>query len=214
MMKTSMERLERWLEINLPEVHEDLAPGCSDASIAEFERQLSRVLPESLKDLYRWHDGQKGAVNSGLFFGLNFLSLADAKSHWESWKSIIDDWSPEDMVEANAFSRSAKPGTVRELYANAYWIPFAYDYGGNHLGVDLDPGECGVSGQVINFGSDEEEKFVLANSVDKFLEWLVNQLEKGNFAINEEDDGGRSLNTKEPATSHFLDSVPILFASQ
>lgn len=206
--------LERWLEVNLPEVHEDLAPGCSDASIAEFERQMGRVLPESLKDLYRWHDGQKGAVNSGPFFGLNFLSLADAKSHWESWKSIIDNWSPEEMVEANAFSRSAKPGTVRELYANAYWIPFAYDYGGNHLGVDLDPGESGISGQVINFGSDEEEKFVLANSVDKFLEWLVNQLEEGNFAINEEDDGGRSLNTKEPAQSHFLDSVPILFASQ
>lgn len=80
--------------------------------------------------------------------------------------------------------------------------------------MDLDPGECGVSGQVINFGSDEEEKFVLANSVDKFLEWLVNQLEDGNFAINEEDDGGRSLNTKEPETSHFLDAVPLLFASQ
>nr|WP_305955588.1 SMI1/KNR4 family protein [Pseudomonas sp. R2-60-08W] len=46
----------------------------------------------------------------------------------------------------------------------------AYDYGGNHLGVDLDPGEYGVSGQVINFGSDEEEKFVLASSVGTFME--------------------------------------------
>ena len=114
-MKTSMERLERWLETNLPEVHEDLAPGCSEASITEFECQIGRALPESLKNLYRWHDGQKGAVNSGPFFGLNFLSFTGAKSHWVSWKSIVDDWSPEDMVEASAFSKSAKPGAVRAL---------------------------------------------------------------------------------------------------
>ncbi|WP_256658865.1 hypothetical protein [Pseudomonas sp. R2-60-08W] len=49
MMKTSMERLERRLEVNLPEVREDLSPGCSEASIREFERDIGRALPESLR---------------------------------------------------------------------------------------------------------------------------------------------------------------------
>ncbi|MGE8468367.1 MAG: SMI1/KNR4 family protein [Pseudomonas putida] len=213
-MKTSMERLEKWLQAHLPEVREDLAPGCSEAAITEFEREVGRALPESLKDLYRLHDGQKGAVNAGPFYGLNFLPLAGARSHWESWKSIVDEWSPAEMTEASAFSSSATPGAVQALYANPYWIPFAYDYGGNHLGVDLDPGARGTVGQVINFGSDEEEKFVVASSVAAFMEWLVDQLESGNFAIREEDDGGRSLNTKEPEKFHFLDAVPTLFASQ
>ncbi|MFP3517708.1 SMI1/KNR4 family protein [Pseudomonas sp. SIMBA_077] len=209
-----MERLENWLEAHLPEVRRDLAPGSSEAAIAEFESLVGKPFPESLKQLYRLHDGQHGAVNSGPFYGLSFLSLAAAKAQWESWKEIIEQWSPEEMTEASAFCTSATPSAIQTLYANRFWIPFAYDYGGNHLGVDLDPGECGTLGQIINFGSDEEDKYVVGRSVDTFMEWLVDQLESGNFVIREEDDGGRSLNTKEPEVFHFLDAVPILFGAQ
>lgn len=211
-MKASMERLEKWLENNLPEVREDLAPGCPEAALAEFEGLVGRAFPQSLKDLYRLHDGQNGAVNAGPFFGLNFLPLAAVRAHWDSWRGIVDEWSPEDLKEASQFSTSAQPGAIQPLYANKYWIPFAYDYGGNHLGVDLDPAEHGTLGQVINFGRDEDEKFVVASSLEAFMQWLVEQLESGNFAIREEDDGGRSLNTKVPQKFHFLDAVPILFA--
>jgi cell wall assembly regulator SMI1 len=213
-MKAVMERLEKWLETNIPEIREDLAPGCSDAAIAEFENLVGRPFPDSLKDLYKWHDGQRGATNSGLFYGLEFLSLAKARENWESWKDIIDEWSPEEMIEGSAFCTSGTPDAVQALYANRYWIPFAYDYGGNHLGVDLDPGPRGIVGQVINFGSDEEDKYVVATSVAAFMKWLVDQLESGNFAISEEDDGSRSLNTKVPELFHFLDAVPVLFGTQ
>jgi len=213
-MKTVMERLEKWLEVHLPELREDLAPGCSEAELAEFESLVGRPFPDSLKQLYRLHDGQYGVVNSGPFYGLNFLSLAAAKEQWEFWKEIIEQWSPEEMTEASEFCTSATPGAVQALYANRFWIPFAYDYGGNHLGVDLDPGKRGTSGQVINFGSDEEDKYVVGKSVNTFIEWLVDQLESGNFVIREEDGGWRSLNTKEPEMLHFLDAVPILFGGQ
>lgn len=213
-MKTAMERLEKWLATNLPEVLEDLSPGCSDAEIAEFESLVGRAFPDSLKALYRWHDGQRGNVNTGPFYGLTFLPLSAAKTHWQSWKDVIEAFSPEEMTEASAFSKSATPGAIQPHYANRYWIPFAYDYGGNHLGVDLDPAEHGVSGQVINFGRDEDDKYVVSGSLAAFVEWLVDQLEGGNFAIREEDDGGRSLNTKVPEKFHFLDSVPILFANK
>jgi cell wall assembly regulator SMI1 len=213
-MKAAMERLEKWLETNIPEIREDLAPGCSDAAIVEFESLVGRPFPESLKNLYKWHDGQRGATNSGLFYGLEFLSLAKARENWESWKDIIDEWSPEEMTEGSAFCTSGTPDAVQALYANRYWIPFAYDYCGNHLGVDLDPGARGTVGQVINFGSDEEDKYVVATSVAAFMEWLVDQLESGNFAISEEDDGSRSLNTKVPELFHFLDAVPVLFGAQ
>ncbi|WP_229297047.1 MULTISPECIES: SMI1/KNR4 family protein [Herbaspirillum] len=214
MTKKQMKRLEKWLETNLHEVYVDLAPGCSEADLAEFENQIGVALPESLKDLYRMHDGQFVSANTGPFFGLIFLSLADARKHWESWKKVIDECSPGDMQGASRFCKSAKAGAIKEIYANKFWIPFAYDYGGNHLGVDLDPGERGNVGQVINFGRDEDEKFVLGSSVETFMEWLVEQLESGNAAIRNEDDGGRSLNTKVPEKFHFLDSVKILFASQ
>ncbi|MGE8497949.1 MAG: SMI1/KNR4 family protein [Pseudomonas sp.] len=211
-MNTAMERLDKWLDTNLQEVADDLAPGCSEAEIAEFERLVGRAFPESLKALYRWHDGQRGDANTGPFFGLDFLPLANARAHWESWKKVVDDASPDDIKDLSEFCTSATPGAVKADYANPYWIPFAYDHGGNHLGVDLDPGENGTVGQVINFGRDEENKFVLASSMTAFVEWLVEQLESGNALIAEEDDGGRSLNIREPESSHFLDALEPLFA--
>lgn len=213
-MKTSMERLEKWLSAHLPELHDDLAPGCAEDALAAFERQVGRTFPDDLKALYRLHDGQTGAVNTGPFFGLTFLPLAQAQAHWASWKALVDEYSVEEMKQASEFCKSAKPGAVKDVYASPYWIPFAYDYGGNHLGVDLDPAARGTLGQVINFGRDEEERFVLAGSMGDFFEWLVDQLEAGNAAIRVEDDGGRSLNTKVPEQFHFLDSVASLFASQ
>ena len=213
-MQTTMERLEKWLQANLAEVHADLAPGCPEAAITAFELQVGRAFPESLKMLYRLHDGQHGAVNTGPFFGLTFLPLADARKHWASWQETLEGFAADDLSAANDLCSSATPGAVKAEYANRYWVPFAYDYGGNHLGVDLDPAERGTAGQVINFGRDEEEKFVVANSVSSFLEWLVDQLEAGNAAIREEDDGGRSLNTRQPEKFHFLDSVRVMFASQ
>lgn len=213
-MKAVLERLDTWLETNLDEVHADLAPGCSEAALAEFEELVGRDFPESLKALYRWHDGQKGKASTGPFFGLTFLPLAEALKHWASWKDLVEEWSDEDMAAASDFCSSVPPGAIKPLYANRYWIPFAYDYGGNHLGVDLDPAEQGSVGQVINFGRDEEEKFVVASSVEAFVEWLVEQFETGNVAIRVEDDGARSLNTKVPELHHFLDSVQVLFAEQ
>lgn len=210
-MSTAMERLDIWLDTHLREVGDDLAQGCSEAEIAEFERLVGRDFPESLKALYRWHDGQRGDADTGPFFGLHFLSLTGARAHWESWKKVVDEASPDDMKDLSEFCTSATPGAVKALYANTYWIPFAYDHGGNHLGVDLDPGENGTLGQVINFGRDEENKYVLASSMAAFLEWLVDQLESGNAAIAEEDDGGRSLNIREPESSHFLDALDALF---
>ncbi|MDZ5601839.1 SMI1/KNR4 family protein [Pseudomonas sp. RP23018S] len=211
-MNTSIERLQHWLEAHLPDLREDLSPGCSEAALDAFEALIGRPLPECLKALYRTHDGQGCEVNTGPFFGLTFLSLAQARAHWQSWNDIIDAWTPEDRDEASAFSRSATPGAIKPLYANRYWIPFAYDYGGNYLGVDLDPDTQGTVGQVINFGRDEDEKYVLADSFGAFLTWLVEQLEGGQFVLREEDDGGMSLNTRTPATFHFLDAVASLFA--
>ena len=117
-MNATLDRLDQWLETHLPELHADLAPGATDAAIAEFEQQVGRAFPESLKALYRWHDGQEDEVNTGPFFGLTFLSLAEARKHWEGWKQIVDDSSPDDLAEASDFCSSARPGAVKALYAN------------------------------------------------------------------------------------------------
>ena len=46
-----------------------------------------------------------------------------------------------------------------------------------------DPGPSVVVGQVINFGRDQEQKFVLARSWAHFLEDVADELERGKFVI-------------------------------
>ena len=72
---------------------------------------------------------------------------------------------------------------VKPLYASKRWVPFAQDWGGNHLGIDLDPDVKGVAGQVINFGRDEEDKRAIAPSITAFVEWMLGELLRGNFSI-------------------------------
>jgi hypothetical protein len=67
----------------------------------------------------------------------------------------------------------------------------------NHIGIDLDPGPCGVVGQVINFGRDQERKYVLARSWAHFLEDVAEELEAGNFVITG-TEGHRSFDMREP----------------
>lgn len=211
-MKTLTQRLDHWLNAHVPDVADDLAPGCSEHALAALEQQLGTVLPDDFKALYRWHDGQRDEVNSGPFYGLSFLSLDKVKAHWQSWNSVIEENTADDLQDLSEFCTSQPPDAIKCTYANKGWIPFAYDYGGNHLGIDLDPGKQGRVGQVINFGRDEDNKFVVAPSVHAFIQWLVEQLESGNALIREEDDGGHSLNTKTPESSHFLDAVAVIFA--
>lgn len=65
---------------------------------------------------------------------------------------------------------STPPGAIKTKYFHIKWIPVISDHGGNYIGIDLDPDDKGTKGQVIIFGRDEEDMFVLANSWGEFLE--------------------------------------------
>lgn len=201
------ERLERWLAAHRPAILDNLQPPASDDELAALRARIGAELPPSFVRLYRWRNGQRNLRVGGPFYGLAFLSIADVIDQWKSWKSVIEE---DPGLNEDTFTSSAVPGVVKELYANPLWIPFAYDWGGNHIGIDLDPGPNGRVGQVINFGRDEDAKYVLGQTVDDFLERIVAELEAGNFVLAE--DTGEDFETKHPPTKHFLDSAREWFA--
>ena len=217
-MKEYWERLEIWLNTYLPEVFADLNPGCTASELESLEQQLGVTLPNDFKSFYLIHNGQElsshNRITSGLFFGLEFLSVEGIYHQWSAWRELIA--TEEDIAELDLECTSAQPGKIKEVYANNRWIPFAHDGSGNHLGLDLDPGAKGVVGQIINFGRDESKKYVIADSFTEFIDWLVQQYELGNFVIRSEFVGNGYVNvikTKIPEKSHFLDAVPSLFAN-
>lgn len=208
---TSLHALEEWFSHHLPEVLADLNPGATDDELRAFASAVDVTLPAGFLDLYRWHNGQKMEIHTGPWYGLTFIPLSRSLSEWQSWVDVLSQSSSELLASLNRGATSVPPGFVRCVYANKGWIPFAYDWAGNHLGVDLDPDEKGTFGQVINFGRDEERKIAIAPSIDAFVDWMVAELRAGNFRIETESDGGRSFNTLRPEKSHFLDSLAIMF---
>lgn len=74
----------------------------------------------------------------------------------------------------NELSLTSTPqGAIKTKYFHIKWIPIISDYGGNYIGIDLDPDEKGTKGQVIIFGRDEEDMLVLANSWGDFLDYTL-----------------------------------------
>ena len=206
--------LEHWLGQYFPEVLADLNPGCSDEEINELERHLDCKLPTDFKALYRCHNGQKGQA-TGIFCGLPFLSLGRVYEQWTAWRDLAQDFAKEaedfddENLAAEITGESYPADAIKPTYINLKWIPFSDDSSGNHLGVDLDPGSTGVIGQVINFGTDENNKFVIASSLTDFIAWMVGQYQAGNYQRSE-----HSLSLQEPFKRHFLDAVPLLFGKR
>ncbi|WP_407539563.1 SMI1/KNR4 family protein [Deinococcus radiomollis] len=205
-----LNRFSIWLASELPEVLAALLPGATEAQLNAFEARIGQPLPSDVRALYSWRNGQEqDNLVTGPFFGLTFLPLPEVARQWTGWQEVLAGM-PE-LGEPDDEYTSKPAGAVQQIYISSGWIPFAYDHGGNHLGIDLTPGPAGTSGQIINFGRDEYDRVVLAASMSGFLEWLVSQYETGNFLIEDEGDGERSLNTRTPASRHFLDAVRTMF---
>jgi len=208
---SSLIAFEEWLANTLPEVLSDLNPGATEDELRAFAAAINVPLPAEFVELYRWHNGQKMEIHTGPWYGLTFIPLTRVLLEWQSWVDVLCQSSPVSLVSLNGSATSIPAGFVRCLYANNRWIPFAYDGAGNYLGIDLDPDEKGTVGQVINFGRDEERKIAIAPSLGVFVDWMVAELNSGNFNIKTENDGGRSFNTLRPEKYHFLDSLAVMF---
>ncbi|QHJ01046.1 KNR4-like cell wall assembly/cell proliferation coordinating protein [Xylophilus rhododendri] len=164
----------------------ELRAGASEAEIRCLEKHLAVTLPDALRDFLARHDGQNGF---GLMYGEQFLSVDGIRNQWDTWRSLDEADMNADSAE---WMKSAPEGAVQPMYCNTRWIPLTHDAGGNHIGLDFDPGVSGTSGQVIVFGRDEDTKRLLAPSFTEFLSEWAAMLEKATW-------DGEALETPWPA---------------
>ncbi|MGL5874684.1 MAG: hypothetical protein ACRC2R_20340 [Xenococcaceae cyanobacterium] len=82
----TLNKLELWLQKNIPKKASQLKPGLSYQKIKEQVKLLPFEVPESIYQLYQWHDG---AVDKFVFNNYNFLSLESALYIYEEWLAEI-----------------------------------------------------------------------------------------------------------------------------
>jgi cell wall assembly regulator SMI1 len=83
------------------------------------------------------------------------------------------DYIWEDHINFRSFPENA----IKKKYFHYKWIPIFFDYGGNHIGIDLDPDITGKKGQVIIYGREEEDMVVLSNSLNSFFDLCLEEIE-------------------------------------
>ncbi|CUH88528.1 SMI1 / KNR4 family protein [Phaeobacter sp. CECT 5382] len=84
------------------------------------------------------------------------------------------------------FLSSLPEGAIRIKDFHNKWLPVIHDGGNNCIGIDLDPADRGTRGQVIVFGRDEDERFVVSRSWECFLDHLLQLIEDEGQAFREE----------------------------
>lgn len=164
-----------------------LRPGAAAAELAALEQHVGLTLPPALKLFLQIHDGQDGF---GLIHGQQLLSVAGIATAWDNWRALDEEEMNADCAE---FMRSEPEGFIKPEYCNCAWLPLTHDAGGNHIGLDFDPGPLGSSGQVIVFGRDEDTKCLLAASFEAFVEscavWLERAAWNGKYLAPADDAG-------------------------
>jgi len=200
-MRQSIAEIEALLRTEDARVDFRFNPPATEEELAEAEKELDMKLPDDLRELYTIHNGQREG-GAGLFFGLPFLPLGEMLKEWRIWAGLEEEWDDDG---ANHYSVPA--GWIKERYINRGWLPISTDWGGNHLGVDLDPDKNGISGQVVNFGRDEEVKYVIARGIAQFIRFICEKVRSGDFEIHELDDDEVNWSLGTPKNTHFLDVI-------
>lgn len=169
--------IETWLATEAPSVLTSLNAGASDGEIASFEAKTGLTLPTDVRQSYQVHNG---AVDVGLFGGLIFLSLEQARRERAMMNDIGFGLS-EDMPNVGE-----PVGPIEPLWWSEAWIPFLQSASGDLICFDLQPAPNGGVGQVIEFIHDDPKRTVLAPT---FTTWLAQFSEKMATGGYMNDDG-------------------------
>ena len=137
-----------------------------DTNDRKFGIETAKELQKLEQPTYKWD-------------GLNFVVYSNGKYEVER--------SAYDFDNEISFTSTPK-NAIQQKYFHYKWLPIFSDYGGNYIGIDLDPDTKGKKGQVINFGRDEEDMFVLAQNLGDLFDKILAELGKTeNRLLNSEN---------------------------
>lgn len=147
-------RLEKWLAAHRKRYLEGLQPGADKATLDALEKIIGLKLPDSLRQLLAWHNGQ-----SEDFIGCLV----------ESWLLMSTDSIAAAKKDLDADAASTGWKTA--------WIPFLDDDNGNYVCLDTSQAEAPVR----EFWVGNADHPVVAPSLAAWLEDVVSALERGEY---------------------------------
>lgn len=154
-MASILVSLDQLIESNRKEYYSSLRPGLDDATIQILENRYGITLPEDLKNLYKWHDGQRYDNYEAFVNNCTFLQLDQALDSAAEFTSMIgSDFELPDMWHET-------------------WIPIFSNGGGDFICYDLAGSFDGQAGQLIEYWHADNDRNIIAGNLSSFLQALV-----------------------------------------
>ncbi|MHC4742161.1 MAG: SMI1/KNR4 family protein [Planctomycetota bacterium] len=173
-MQSPTGQLEALLQTKAPKVLPSLNPGLSEERILELEHNSGITLPEDMRALYRWHDGQSLNISYCLIPGQRFMPLAEAIATRERLRQDVKASSTAQRVAFSIFA-GHKNG----------WLTVFDDGAGDGHFLDIErvtePGHFFYNMMEMNY-------YIFFPSVRNFIAGLVECYSKKAIWYSEEDD--------------------------
>ncbi|WP_371171481.1 SMI1/KNR4 family protein [Aliiroseovarius sp. 2305UL8-7] len=147
-----LSELELLLEAKRPALMESFRPPVSVDEIASLENKYRIVLPDAVKALYLWHDGQD-PVRFETF--VNNMTLQPLSEVFET-KAELDGMIGYDFTLEN--------------WWNPAWLPLFHNGGGDYLVIDLQGVHTGDANQILRVYHDWEYRPIIARDLETFLQ--------------------------------------------
>lgn len=155
-MKDTLILLEDYLKKLRPNFYAKLNNGLMEKEINDLENEFTLKLPEDLKTLYLWKNGQN--INCFETFVNNsmFISLRDSLEINAELNTMIET----DFEEEN--------------WWNEGWLPIFQNGGGDYICYDLQGVFTNQKGQIIEFWHADNDRNVIAPNLEAFIAAINN----------------------------------------
>ncbi len=152
-MNKYLEELGTLIKAKMPELHNALETGVPDIYMEAEFGPLYDVLPDDLKALWNWCNGQ----------ALDHVGVFNPKNQ-ERFLSV------DDSVETiETLNDSTEVGVLSKNNWQQDWVPFTEDIKGNHLCVATQTGE------VVYFDRNDT---LTGNRYGSVTEWILDTIDQ------------------------------------
>lgn len=149
-LQTELSLLDKNLREKRPAYYAALQAPLTDEEIAALEKKYTVTLPEDLRELYKWKNGQRDSdenfVNNSIFVPLEDVLVA----HEELTAMIGYDFEIEN-------------------WWNAQWLPVFENGGGSSICYDMGGVFTGKKGQLIEYWNDDNDRPVICPDLLTFI---------------------------------------------
>lgn len=173
-------RLDCWLARHRPRYHHGLCPAARAAALDSLPQRLSMGVPEELRQLLAWHNGECD----------DFIGCLEQSWHLMSAAQIVA--AKQELDELAEGDPAC--GWRRE------WIPFLDDDAGDYLCLDTSQQPAPVRA----YWAGQHEHPVVAASLAAWLEAFVTAAERGDY--HEDPERGYFLRWRGAATDRENES--------